>query len=236
MKFIKYTLVILISSLLVFNLSSCEEFEDVLTSEETAKGLKEALKISTDTSVVQTSVEDGYFENEAIKIFFPENGEFIIEALNIVPGAGDQLKEALVLKLNRAAEKAAPAAKDIFVNAITNMTIDDALNILKGNDDAATLYLRANADSILYDAFYPEIQTAMAEVGADVAWNEITTNYNYLAAVNPNLPDVDTDISAYTTNKALDGLFHVVADEEKKIRTDITHRVTELLRRVFKEQ
>lgn len=235
MKYLKYISILFISSFLIFNLSSCDELEDILSSDEMAAGLKEALKISTDTSVVQTSVINGYFENEAIKVLFPENGEFIIEALNIVPGAGDQLKEAFILKLNRAAEKAAPAAKDIFVSAILNMTINDAVSILKGNDNAATLYLRANADSILYEAFYPEIESAMQEVGADVAWSEITTNYNYLAITNPNLPEVETNITAYTTNKALDGLFFVVAEEEKKIRTDLTHRVTELLQRVFKE-
>lgn len=234
LKIITYTLITFIGIFFIFNLSSCDELEEVLSSEEVARGLKEALKISTDTSVVQTSVLNGYFGNEAIKILFPENGEFIVEALALLPNnLGDQLVDEFVLKLNRAAEKAAPAAKDIFVSAITEITIDDAMKILKGNDNAATLYLRQHADSVLYEAFYPEIQSAMAQVGADVAWNEITTNYNYLAIVTPSLPEIDTDISAYTTNKALDGLFVVVADEEKNIRTDISHRVTELLQKVF---
>ena len=232
---------------MIFNLASCEELEKVISSDETAKGLKEALKISTDTSVTQTSVIDGYFGNAALKIIFPKEAENIkkILELPIVQQVGEPLLDALELKMNRAAEQAAPAAKEIFVNAITNITINDALSILKGNDDAATMYLRANADTVLYDAFYPVVNDAMVSVGADLAWSELTTYYNSLtndvtvvAAVSLaglSLDPIDTDISSYTTNKALDGLFHVVAEEEKKIRNDITHRVTDLLRRVFKD-
>lgn len=230
----------------IFNLSSCEELESVLGSDDIAAGLKEALRISTDTSVVQTSVVDGYFGNAALKIVFPAEAENIQKVLSlpIVQSVGEPLLDALELKMNRAAEKAAPAAKDIFISAITEITINDALSILNGTDDAATLYLRSKADQTLYDAFYPEIQSAMSEVQADVAWTEITQYYNQLSS-NPaaviaanaaglSLSPVDTDISAYTTNKALDGLFKVVADEEGKIRNDVTHRVTELLQEVFK--
>lgn len=242
----KKTLIGLLSLIFIFNLSSCEELEAVLGSDEVAAGLKEALKISTDTSVVQTSVVDGYFGNAALKIIFPKEADNIKKVLEL-PGVkqlGEPLLDALELKMNRAAEKAAPAAKEIFISAITEITINDALSILNGTDDAATLYLRTKADTVLYDAFYPEIQSAMAAVQADVAWTEITQYYNTLSS-NPaivfaastaglNLDPVDTDISAYTTNKALDGLFVVVADEEKKIRNDVTHRVTELLQKVFK--
>jgi len=243
----KKLLIVFTSLILVFNLVSCEQLEDFLSSDEAAAGLKEALKISTDTSVVQTSVVDGYFGNQALKIIFPNEAQNIqkILELPIVSQVGQPLLDALELKMNRAAEAAAPAAKDIFVSAITEMTITDALGILKGNNNAATLYLRSKADTILYDAFYPEIQSAMVSVGADVAWSEITTYYNSLAndpsvvlaasIAGLNIDPVTTDISAYTTNKALDGLFVIVADEEKKIRTDITHRVTDLLQRVFKD-
>jgi hypothetical protein len=236
----------LLSLIFIFNLSSCEELESVLGSDDIAAGLKEALKISTDTSVVQTSVVDGYFGNAALKIVFPEEAENIQKVLAL-PGVstlGQPLLDALELKMNRAAEAAAPAAQEIFISAITEITISDALSILNGTDDAATIYLRSKADETLYNAFYPEIQSAMAAVQADVAWTELTQYYNQLAstpgisliAANAglNLDPVDTDISAYTTNKALDGLFVVVANEETKIRNDVTHRVTELLQKVFK--
>lgn len=236
----------LFSLILIFNLSSCAELEGLLGSDDIAAGLKEALEISTDTSVVQTSVIDGYFGNAALKILFPQEADNIKKVLEL-PGVsqlGVPLLDAFELKMNRAAEAAAPAAKEIFIAAITEITIDDALGILNGNDDAATVYLRSKAYETLYNAFYPEIQSAMAAVQADVAWTEITQYYNTLSS-NPtvvfavsaaglNLDPVDTDISAYTTNKALDGLFVVVADEEKKIRNDLTHRVTELLQKVFK--
>lgn len=236
----------LLGLIFIFNLSSCEELEAVLGSDDIAAGLREALIISTDTSVNKTSAENGYFGNAALKIAFPAEAENIQKVLAL-PGVstlGQPLLDALELKMNRAAEKAAPAAQEIFISAITEITINDALSILNGTDDAATVYLRSKADQVLYDAFYPEIQSAMSEVQADVAWTELTTYYNQLAS-NPvasiaasaaglSIEPVDTDISAYTTNKALDGLFVVVANEEGKIRNDVTHRVTELLQKVFK--
>lgn len=229
----------------VFNLASCEELDNLVGSDETTAALKEALKISTDTSVMQTSKTNGYFGNAAIKIIFPKEAENIqkILQLPVVNTVGQPLLDGLELKMNQAAEKAAPVAKDIFISAITNLTITDALNILNGDQDAATQYLRANANTQLYDAFYPEVEKAMTTVGADVAWNQVTTQYNTYsnnpivtsaaAIAGLSFGPVDTDISAYTTNKALDGLFHVIAEEEVKIRSDVSHRVTELLQRVF---
>lgn len=229
----------------IFNLASCEELNKIIGPDETAAALKEALKFSTDTSVTQTSKMNGYFGNAAIKIVFPKEAENI-EKIMKLPGVnqvGQPLLNALELKMNQAAEKAAPLARDIFISAITNLTITDALKILKGDQDAATQYLRANANLILYNAFYPEVESAMSSVGADVAWNQLTTQYNNYAGdpiVNTaasiaglSFAPVDTDISAYVTHKALDGLFHVIAQEELKIRTDATHRVTDLLQRVF---
>lgn len=232
----------------IFSLTSCEQLEGLLSNDETVAGLKQALVFSTDTSVFQTSALDGYFKNAAIKIVFPKEAENIQKILELpmVNTVGKPLLDGLELKMNRAAEKAAPVAKDIFVNAITNLTFTDAINILKGGDNAATLYLRKQADSTLYKAFYPEVDKAMKSVGADVAWQEVTTQYNTYGD-NPvvsaaasvaglNFAPVNTDISAYTTNKALDGLFHLIAEEEKKIRNDLSHRVTDLLQRVFKQQ
>ncbi|MGB0886416.1 MAG: DUF4197 domain-containing protein [Chitinophagales bacterium] len=237
----KKIIVLLIGIVSIFNLSSCEELEGLIGNDETIAGLKEALVVSTDTSVFKTSKVNGFFGNAAIKILFPEEADNIKKILEL-PGiniVGEQLLNGLEVKMNEAAEKAAPLAKDIFVNTITSLTINDALSILNGEQDAATVYLRKTSDSLLYNAFYPEMKTIMASVGADVAWNEVITHYNSpttaaaagLAGIT--ITPIDTDISAYTTNKALDGLFHVIAKEEAKIRTDITHRVTDLLQRVF---
>lgn len=241
----KKLLVIAFAFIAVLNFSSCEELDKIVGSDETAAALKEALKFSTDTSVAKTSQLNGFFGNAAIKIVFPKEAENIQKVLQL-PGVsqfGQPLLDGLELKMNQAAEKAAPVARDIFINAITNLTISDALNILNGDQDAATQYLRTNANTLLYDAFYPEVDKAMSAVQADVAWNTITTNYNNYSGdpivstaasfAGLNFEPVNTDISAYTTNKALDGLFHVIAEEEMKIRTDITHRVSELLQRVF---
>lgn len=241
----KNILIILIAIITGFHLVSCEELDKIAGSDETAAALKEALIFSTDTSVAKTSKINGYFGNAAIKIIFPKEAENIQKVLQL-PGVsqlGQPLLDGLELKMNQAAEKAAPVARDIFVNAITNLTITDALNILGGDQDAATQYLRANANTLLYDAFYPEIDKAMTAVQADVAWNTVTNQYNTYSSdpivstaasiAGLNFKPIDTDISAYTTNKALDGLFIVIAEEEMKIRTDITHRVTDLLQRVF---
>lgn len=241
----KKIIIILIGIVTIFNMSSCEELEGLVGNDETIAGLKEALIVSTDTSVMKTSKTNGFFGDAAIKILFPEEADNIKKILDlpVVNQVGQPLMDGLVLKMNQAAEEAAPLAKDIFVNAITNLTITDALNILGGDQDAATQYLRANANTQLYDAFYPKVENAMSSVGADVAWNQITTQYNTYSGdpivstaasiAGLNFGPVDTDISAYTTNKALDGLFIVIAKEEAKIRTDITHRVTDLLQRVF---
>lgn len=241
----KYFLFISFFSLTIFSLVSCEELDKIIGSDETVAGLKEALKVSTDTSVAQTSIENGFFANAALKIVFPKEAENIqkILELPVVNTVGQPLIDGLELKMNRAAEKAAPLARDIFIDAIVNLTITDALNILNGDEDAATQYLRTHANQKLYDAFYPEMETAMSSVGADVAWTQVVTQYNTYSqnvvvttaasAAGLSFEPVNTDISAYTTEKALDGLFIVIANEEKKIRTDINHRVTDLLQRVF---
>lgn len=241
----KKIVIILIAIIAGFSFVACEQLEEVIGSDETAAALKEALIFSTDTSVAKTSKTNGFFGNAAIKIIFPEEAENIQKILQLpgVSQVGQPLLDGLELKMNQAAEKAAPVARDIFINAITNLTITDALNILGGDQDAATEYLRTNANTLLYDAFYPEVESAMSAVQADVAWNTITTQYNTYSSdpivstaasiAGLSFTPVDTDISAYTTNKALDGLFHVIAEEEMKIRTDITHRVTDLLQRVF---
>jgi len=134
--------------------------------------------------------------------------------------------------LNRAAEDAAPQALDILVNAITNITITDAIGIVNGENDAATKYLRTATQTEIAGLFHPHIETSLETVGAQTAWGTLTTNYNSVAPFLGQ-PQVNTDLADYTTNKALDGLFILVAEEEGKIREDPAHRVSEILQQVF---
>ena len=140
--------------------------------------------------------------------------------------------DEVVLKLNRAAEDAAPQARDILLNAILNITITDAINIVNGQDDAATQFLKANTQTEIAALFNPHIETSLETVGAQTAWGTLTSNYNTVAPFLGQ-PEVNTDLADYTTNKALDGLFHLVAEEEALIREDPVHRVSEILEQVF---
>jgi hypothetical protein len=219
----------------VLVMSSCELFEGGITEEEAVAGLKEALQVGTDTSSARLSKNDGYFGNPKVKIPFPENVQYVADALAnfhvLGQPVGQQAVDAFVLKLNRAAENAADEAKPIFLNAIQNMTIDDGMTILMGADDAATNYLNANTYTALKAAFKPDIENSLNQVGAQAAWNDVTTYYNVISS-----DPVNTDLADFTTGKALDGVFKLIAEEELKIRTDVNARVTELLQKVFAEQ
>lgn len=214
-----------------FFMYSCEELENILGNDETVAGLKQALTISTDTTVAQGGKVNGFYQNLAIKILFPQEAQEILDYVDAYPVLGaalDGLTENFVHRMNQAAEKATPLAKDIFVQTITNITFDDALGILNGGDYAATNFLENNARPALYNAFKPIVEDKISEVGADDIWSQVTTSYNTLSG-----QQVNTDINDYITNKALDGIFHLISQEEKKIREDPLHRVTELLQRVF---
>ena len=189
--------------------------------------LKEALQVGTANAVKLTGRTDGYFRNEAIKILLPEQLRTLASGLRTV-GLGPQVDQ-LVLGMNRAAERAAPQAKTIFWDAIGAMTIDDARSILNGGDTAATDYFRAKTSDPLTAAFRPIVEQAMGEVG-------VTRQYRELVARGQAIPFLKLeayDLDRYVVGKALDGLFHVVADEERTIRTNPSARVTELLREVF---
>lgn len=217
-------------------LSSCDTISDIvdglLTEGDATEGLKEALRVGTDTAVTHGSAVDGYFANAAIKILLPPEGQNIVSVINQVPGVGPALIDEVVLKMNRAAEDAAPQARDIFVDAILNITITDAIAIVNGESDAATQYLQNATQSQLVTLFRPHIENSLEEVGAQTAWNTLTSNYNTVAPFLGQ-PTVNTDLADYTTNKAMDGLFHLVAEEEGKIREDPVHRVSEILEQVF---
>ncbi|CAN5217414.1 DUF4197 domain-containing protein [soil metagenome] len=218
-----------------FFFTSCEELNLPLNQSEVAAALREALKVSSDTSVNQASKEDGYYANLAVRILLPEEVQQVQGYVRTYVPGGEALMSSLVVKLNRAAEDAAVKATPILIDAITNITITDAMGILNGTDSAATVYLKTSTFTSLKTAFKPDIENSLQAVGAQQAWNSLTTNYNTYVAPVPfiNAPPINTDLADYTTGKALDGLFHYVKLEEEKIRKDPLHRVTDLLRRVF---
>ncbi|MBL0745897.1 DUF4197 domain-containing protein [Chryseolinea lacunae] len=198
-----------------------------LTTAEVAEGLKEALVkgISNGSDIV--SQLDGYFKNPEIKIPFPPEVKKVEDKLRQV-GLGNEV-DKFVLTLNRGAEDAAKEAKPIFITAIKSMTIQDAWSILKGQPDAATQYLKRTTSAQLKEKFKPVIQNSLNKVNATKYYGDIVNSYNkipFTEDVNPNLDD-------YATDRAIEGLFTMIAKEEKNIRQDPVARTTELLKKVF---
>lgn len=193
-----------------------------------ASGLKEALSVGTRNAVGSLSKTNGYFGNEAVKILLPENIRRAGDALRM---AGYQKEvDAFILSMNRAAEKAAPKAADIFAGAIRSMSIGDAQKILNGGNTAATEYFRSKTSPQLFDAFKPDISRSMDEVGVTKAYKNMMGRYT---ALMPFAKTESFDLDTYVTNRSLDGLFTMVGQEETKIRTNPAARTTELLRTVF---
>lgn len=233
--------------------TSCEDTGDIidiientgLTEAQVIEGLKEALAIGTDTAVSIVSQVNGYYLDEVIKIYLPPEANIIVENVNnpILSTLGvDAFIEDMVIKLNRAAEDAAKEATPIFINAITEMTIQDAFGILNGSDTSATHYLREKTFVNLQNAFQPKIATSLnkplvAGISAAETWNNFTTLYNNIAnslvGQLAGLTAVNTELDAYVTTKGLQGLFVKVAEEEQAIRTDPLARVTDILEKVF---
>ena len=200
---------------------------DPLNSDVIADGLKEALEIGTAQAVQLAGQENGYFNHPAIKIPLPES---MAAAENLVraAGMGGQL-DAFVLSMNRAAEQAAPEARSIFWDAIKQMEFDDAKRILNGRDNEATLYFEEKTTDRLTAVFKPLVYQAMEEVGVTQQYQTLQTGAESIPFLSGWLVDLDD----YVTSKALEGLFFLVAEEEKKIRQDPAARVTELLQIVF---
>ncbi len=225
-----------IISVSVLSLTSCDEegnFELPLTETEIIQGLKEALKVGTDNSVAITNRTGGYYDNELIKIPWPEEAS---GAYNFIDSNIPELRPVLdevVLKMNRGAEEASAKAKPIFIDAVMAMTIEDAREILNGADNAATMYLHEKTYESLHAAFKPDIHDALESVGAATAWSNITNTYNPIAQWTPGIDPINTDLADYTTTQALDGLFLLLAEEELKIRTDPLARINDILERVF---
>ena len=198
-----------------------------LSEEEVGKALKEALTIGIEKGVEQLSKPDGYFKDPLIKIPMPNEAKSVEEKLRMI-GQGEAVDNAIE-SMNRAAEDAANGAKDIFVAAIKELTLRDVMNILNGNDDAATRFLEDHTRSLLVEKFKPVIKISLDKVGATKYWNTVFTSYNKL----PFISKVNPDLDDYVTNKAIDGLFVQIAKEEKEIRMNPVARVTDLLKKVF---
>jgi len=193
-----------------------------------ASGLKEALRVGSEHAVSVTGSHDGYFRNQAIKILMPEQLQMVEKGLRAV-GYGPQVDE-FVLSMNRAAERAAPAAKPIFWDAITAMSIDDARQILGGGPTAATEYFQAKTTAQLTTAFRPIVAQAMHEVGVTRQYQDLVGRFQAI----PFAKSATFDLDGFVVSKSLAGLFYMVGEEEKQIRTNPAARATALLKEVFK--
>jgi hypothetical protein len=198
-----------------------------LSEEEVGSGLKETLILGVEKGVDQLSKPDGFFKDPAIKIPLPQEANIVEYKLRSV--GQDKIVDETIESINRAAEDATTAAKEIFVTAIKGMSIDDAMSILQGEDNAATLFLDKETRASLIREFKPIVQASLDKVGATKNWNILFTNYNKL----PFVKKVNPDLVEYATTKAIDGLFIQIAKEELKIRQDPAARVTDLLKKVF---
>lgn len=238
----------------LFLLSSCAELSQIaqsaasqnlpLTNAEIVGGLKDALLVGTDSAVSRLSVVDGYLKDQAVKILLPPEAKEITDHISKLPG-GSKLVDDVILRINRAAEDAAREAKPIFVNSVRQMTFSDAMNILKGPDNAATQYFKTKTSQQLGELYRPKIRASLnknlvAGISTQQSWNELTTNWNKIAGSTigriGGLKTVDVKLEDYLLQKALDGMFLKIEDREKDIRNNVNARVTNLLKRVFGNQ
>jgi len=199
-----------------------------LSDAKIGAGLKEALQVATEKTVSLTGKTDGYFANQAIKILMPEKLRSFETGLRAV-GYGGQVDE-LVLGMNRAAERAAPRAKQIFFDAIGDMSFDDARKLLNGGDTAATEYFRGKTTPRLTTAFRPVVEQSMSQVGVSRQYKDLVARFDSIPFAKSQAFDLD----GYVVDRGLGGLFAVLGEQEKQIRTNPTARATDLLKEVFK--
>ena len=198
-----------------------------LSEEEVGKGLKEALNNGIVKGVKKLSKPDGYFKDDQIKLFLPEEANQVESKLRKL-GQGKKV-DAAIESMNRAAEDAANSSKELFVAAIKELSLIDVMKILNGEDDAATSYLSAQTRKSLVDKFKPVIKASLDKVGATKHWGTLFTTYNKI----PMVQKVNPDLVDYTTEKAIDGLFIQIAKQELEIRNNPAARVSDLLKKVF---
>lgn len=224
------------SILIVFLFISCAELQSIATqlpqnspvgTMDISNGLKEALNNGISKQVTKLTATDGFFGNELVRIALPAELQKVDKTLRDL--GFTSLADQGLRMLNRAAEDAVKEAVPIFVDAVKQMSFADAKNILMGADNSATNYLQTTTSTTLYAKFSPVVQSSLGKVGADKVWQEIITKYNqvpFVDKVNPNLVD-------YVTNQAMDGVFTMIALEEKDIRTQTAARTSDLLKKVF---
>ncbi len=203
----------------------------VLSNEEIGKGLKEALNKGVNAGVATLSANDGFLKSALYKILISEDMKNVVSKLKMVPGFSN-IENELIEKMNRGAEKAAVKATPIFTKAITDLSFQDAMNILMGEKNAATQYLNNSTNQALYGEFKPVIASSLSEVGATKYWSDCVNAYNKL----PFVKKANPDLNDYVTKEALKGIFGVVAEKELEIRNDPRIRNTEILRKVFGKQ
>ncbi len=225
--------------IIVLQFSACAEFQNIagtilesgaLTNTEIGNGLKQALEIGIGKGADRLSMKDGYYKNAAYKILLPVEAQKVTKKLRDI-GLGE-LEDILLEKINRGAEDAAKKAKPIFVSAIKQMTFSDATNILMGDKNSATNYLNNATRTQLYNEFSPVINNSLDKFDANKHWTKMVTKYNMI----PFVTKVNTDLGDHITNEALNGLFGMVEKEELNIRTNISARSTDLLKKVFAKQ
>jgi hypothetical protein len=228
----------LLAFFLILNLTACAELQSVvdqlpqqtgtvLSNADMAAGLRQALDLGIDKQVTKLTQTDGFFKNDLVKILLPEELQKVDKGLRDI-GLGNLADEGLKV-LNRAAEDAVKEATPIFVNAVQDITFDDAKTILLGDDNAATQYLTTKTQTELYSKFKPVINNSFSKVGADQIWSNLINKYNAIPFTN----SVNPDLTDYVTNEALKGVYTMIAVEEKEIRNKVSSRTTDLLRKVF---
>ncbi len=224
---------------IALSFSSCAEMQQVINQLpqlegiggiDISGGLKEALNNGISKQVIKLTATDGFFKNEAVKILLPEELRKVDSSLRKI-GLSSLADEGLKV-INRAAEDAVKEATPIFVDAIKNMSFADAKTILMGSESSATNYLQTATTASLYEKFNPVIKNSFTKVGADKIWTNIITKYNSI----PLVKKVNPDLTDYTTNQAMVGVFKMIAVEEKNIRTNINSRTSTLLQKVFAMQ
>lgn len=225
----------LLSVFFLFPITSCSaQFSNILkqatsnpSTSEITSGLKEALEKGTGISADRLSLQDGYLKNLDVKILFPEEAKSVENTLRSL-GLGSMCDQ-VITSLNRAAEDAAKEAKPIFTDAIKQMSFQDVQKILLGEKNAATTYFKQTTTDSLSAKFSPVIDASLKKVDATKYWSDVMTRYNKV----PLVKKVNTDLTAYVTQKAIDGLFVEIAKEELKIRESVGARTSPLLQKVF---
>lgn len=238
----------------LFILNSCAELTQIaqsagtqnlpLSNAEIISGLKEALLVGADSSIMRLSAVDGYLKDQAVKILLPPEAKTIIDNVSKLPG-GTKLVDDVIIHINRAAEDAAKGAKPIFVNSVREMTFADGLQILRGPDNAATSYFKQKTSQQLGELYRPKIRESLnknlvAGISTQQSWNQLTTTWNQFAGSvvgrMAGYKTVDVKLEDYLLQQALNGLFLKIEDREKDIRNNASARVTNILKRVFGNQ